>query len=151
MKTIRLKRDIKHIVIHCSGSSETQTVKGLIDYWKNEKGWEKPGYHYAVERDGDVIKMLDESQMANGAKGYNQSSIHIGWIGGLVKGNQVDNRTKLQEAALFNKVVELSVKYPNAEIVGHRDLPLVAKSCPLFDVKSWLKNYTPDLNLKLAA
>lgn len=151
MKTIRLKRDIKYIVIHCSESSETQTVQGLIDYWKNEKGWYAPGYHYAVEKDGNVIRLLYESKIANGSKGYNHCSVHVGWIGGLSKGIRTNNITRLQEAALFNKVIELSVKYPNAQIIGHRDFPNVKKSCPLFDVKTWLKNYTPDLNLKLAA
>lgn len=151
MKTIRLKRNIKYIVVHCSESSEKQTVQGLLDYWKNEKGWHAAGYHYAVEKDGDVIKLLDERKNANGAKGFNHCSVHIGWIGGLAKGERVNNMTRLQEAALFNKVVELSIKYPNAEIVGHKDLPGVIKSCPLFDVKEWLKNYTPDFELNLAA
>ena len=27
----------------------------------------------------------------------------------------------------------------DAEILGHRDLPWVRKSCPCFDVKEWLK------------
>jgi len=29
--------------------------------------------------------------------------------------------------------------YPEAEVIGHRDLPWVRKSCPCFDVKKWLK------------
>ena len=33
----------------------------------------------------------------------------------------------------------LSLDYPDAEILGHRDLPWVRKSCPCFDVKEWLK------------
>ena len=28
---------------------------------------------------------------------------------------------------------------PDAEILGHRDLPNVHKDCPSFDVKRWLK------------
>lgn len=150
MKTLRIPRHIKYIVVHCSGSSETQTVQGLLDYWKNEKKWTAPGYHYAVERDGEVIQLRDENNIANGVTGHNQHAIHVGWIGGISrKGKEVNNITKVQEEALFNKIIELSVKYPEAEILGHRDFSKVKKSCPLFDVKSWLESYTP--NIELAA
>jgi len=30
-------------------------------------------------------------------------------------------------------------QHPQAVIVGHRDLPGVAKACPCFDVKRWLR------------
>jgi N-acetylmuramoyl-L-alanine amidase len=52
---------------------------------------------------------------------------------------------------MFSLIVKLSNKYPKAEILGHRDFPGVAKACPSFDVKSWLKDYDSDLNLKKAA
>ena len=60
---------------------------------------------------------------------------------------------------MFNKLVALSEKYPDATILGHRDLSPDkdgdgvietsewVKHCPSFDVKEWLKNYTPDLDL----
>ena len=33
----------------------------------------------------------------------------------------------------------LVLDYPDAELLRHRDLPWVRKSCPCFDVKEWLK------------
>ena len=33
----------------------------------------------------------------------------------------------------------LAIDYPDADILGHRDLPDVRKECPYLDVKQWLK------------
>ena len=40
---------------------------------------------------------------------------------------------------LEDLLYSLVLDYPDAEILGHRDLPWVRKSCPCFDVKEWLK------------
>ncbi|MDY5680570.1 hypothetical protein ACQRAV_05265 [Segatella copri] len=34
----------------------------------------------------------------------------------------------------------LCTDYPEAEILGHRDLPGVHKECPSFNVKKWLSS-----------
>ena len=49
--------------------------------------------------------------------------------------------------AKFDKIVELTERYPQAKVIGHRDFPNVAKACPSFDVKTWLANYQPDIHL----
>ena len=49
------------------------------------------------------------------------------------------NRTPAQKASLEDLLYSLVLDYPDAEILGHRDLPWVRKSCPCFDVKEWLK------------
>jgi N-acetylmuramoyl-L-alanine amidase len=47
---------------------------------------------------------------------------------------------------MFDLIVSLTEKYKGASVLGHRDFPNVAKACPSFDVKTWLANYTPNLN-----
>lgn len=60
--------------------------------------------------------------------------------GGLdEKGKPADTRTPAQKASLEDLLYSLVLDYPDAEILGHRDLPWVRKSCPCFDVKEWLK------------
>ncbi|MQM58091.1 N-acetylmuramoyl-L-alanine amidase, partial [Prevotella copri] len=44
-----------------------------------------------------------------------------------------------QNQALYSLLESLCLSYPDAEILGHRDLPNVHKDCPAFDVKRWLK------------
>jgi N-acetylmuramoyl-L-alanine amidase len=139
-------RDIKFIVVHCT------TVEAIQQYWKEQLKWEKPGYHYIIQRDGEVVSLLDEKEIANGVRGRNHSSIHLSYIGGLDKNDvPADNRTPRQKSAMFDLLIDLTHRYPFARILGHRDFSGVIDACPCFDVKSWVNDYEPDLNIDLAA
>ncbi len=138
-------RTIKYIVLHCTATPINTTIDSIKRYWKENLGWINPGYHYIIKRDGSIVQLQTEDKIANGVKGFNENSIHVSYIGGIDKnGIPQDNRTREQEVSMFNKVVELSSKYPAAIIKGHRDFPFVKKACPSFDVKTWLGGYTPD-------
>lgn len=131
-------RHIDTIVIHCTGGSQTATVKGILNFWKRQ-GWSRPGYHYLIEPNGRINNLHPIEKMSNGVKGYNKSSVHVSYIGG-VDGKRVptDNRTKEQIASMITIIKELKNKFPDARILGHRDFPNVKKACPSFDVRSWL-------------
>ena len=51
-------------------------------------------------------------------------------------GRPKDTRTPEQKAALWALLRSLKVDYPDATILGHRDLPNVRKDCPCFDVQA---------------
>ena len=139
-------RDIKYIVVHCTATPPETTIASIQRYWREEKGWKNPGYHYIIERSGNIVNLLPEECISNGVKGYNTHAVHISYIGGIdTKGNALDNRTEAQVQAMYNKLVELSAKYPHATILGHRDFPGVSKFCPSFNVKEWIANYNSDL------
>ena len=139
-------RKINFIVVHCTATQPTATVDAIKRYWKKVRGWgDTPGYHYLILRNGEILSLLEESKMSYGAHGHNPECIHIAYIGGIDEnGNPKDNRTVLQREAMHSKLMEISKRYPNAEILGHRDFRNVAKACPSFDVREWLKNYEPD-------
>jgi len=140
-------RNIKYIVVHCTATPPETTIDSIKNYWRQNLGWKNPGYHYIIKRNGDIVNIFPEDKVSNGVKGYNKNSVHISYIGGVDKNNQaIDNRTDAQKHAMFDKLVALAEKYPNATILGHRDFPGVTKMCPSFDVNEWLKNYTPDLD-----
>jgi N-acetyl-anhydromuramyl-L-alanine amidase AmpD len=44
-----------------------------------------------------------------------------------------DTRTAAQKKALLTLLKKLKTEHPQARILGHRDLPNVAKACPCFD------------------
>ncbi len=143
-----MKRDIRFIVVHCTATTPDAKVQDIQRYWKETLKWEKPGYHYLIKRDGQIVQLQDDALIANGVKGNNHNSIHVSYIGGVDKdGRPKDNRTPQQLEAMFEKLVELSEKYPKAKIVGHRDFPGVKKACPSFDVRSWLASYEPDMDM----
>lgn len=69
--------------------------------------------------------------------GYNQHSLGVCYEGGLDEhGKPADTRTKAQKRALLKLLKRLKKEHPEAQILGHRDLPDVKKACPCFDAKS---------------
>ena len=136
------RRFIKRIVVHCSATPEgKQFYAADIDRWHKANRWDGIGYHYVVDINGRVE--LGRTIHVQGAHAgvYNPGSIGICYIGGLDKdGTAKDTRTQDQKESLQWLLSEMKRMYPNAEIVGHRDLPGVAKACPSFDAKSEYKN-----------
>ncbi len=133
-------RKINLIVIHCSATRVNQnfTVEALEACHK-ARGFRTIGYHYYITKDGEIYPCRPEEQIGAHAKHYNAHSIGICYEGGLdEKGNPADTRTEAQKRSMIELLKSLAVDYPEAEIIGHRDLPWVRKSCPCFDVKSWL-------------
>ena len=133
-------RQITRIFIHCTASPQSWGRAELLAEFKR-KGWKNPGYHYIVTKDGRVQQLLVEDSVANGVKGYNQSSIHVAYVGGIdSKGHPTDNRTAQQKAALRTLLKDLRSKHPTAQILGHRDIWGTApskwqKQCPCFDAR----------------
>lgn len=142
-------RNIKYIAIHCTDTLPSATVEAILKYWREKRGWKNPGYHYIIKANGEVVKLLDENKVSNGVLGFNENCINVCYIGGKTKdGKGRDTRTRAQENAMFDKIVELTERYPNAEVKGHGEFPNQGgKTCPNFNVKEWLKNYTPDIGL----
>jgi N-acetyl-anhydromuramyl-L-alanine amidase AmpD len=132
-------RTITHLVVHCTAGWQTQTIDDLLREFK-ERGWEKPGYHYVVKPDGDVVSLLPETIPSNGVKGHNQHSIHISWMGGIdAKINPVDNRTPHQKNALQVALKILKGKYPDATILGHRDFSPDKNGDGVIEQDEWIK------------
>jgi N-acetylmuramoyl-L-alanine amidase len=132
-------RKIQYIVLHCTATSQETSIESILNYWRNILNWENPGYHYLISSNGIIRQLLNINKIANGVYGYNANSIHISYIGGIdANGKATDNRTPVQIIAQLNLIFELKKRFPNAEILGHRDFPNVNKECPSFNVKEWL-------------
>lgn len=112
-----------------------------IRKWHRDRGWRDIGYHHVIKRDGTLE--IGRPPMAVGAhaKGFNQVSVGICLIGGIdVMGDPDANFTRAQYNRLEKLLRALKQAYPEAAVVGHRDLPGVNKACPSFDVKAWWAN-----------
>lgn len=133
-------RDIKRIFVHCTAGSQKQTKNDLLREFK-AKGWSAPGYHYVVFPDGKVEQLLAEDKVSNGVQGYNSTAINVAYVGGIdSKGRATDNRTEAQKTSLRELLHSLRLKYPNAHIMGHRDIwgknpKDWKKQCPCFDAE----------------
>ena len=170
-------RPINLIVIHCSaspngeslfkgapGALPIQTPVSVIDGWHATRGFHRDptaravfnpqlaaiGYHYLIYRNGGIATGRDEDEVGAHVAGFNQKSLGLCLIG-------TDRFTPEQWQSLRDLVTALRKRYPDARVVGHRDLSpdqnangIVEpfewlKTCPGFDVRAWLaRGMRPD-------
>jgi N-acetyl-anhydromuramyl-L-alanine amidase AmpD len=114
-----MNRKIKYIVLHCTAGAPQQKTENIKDYWRRVLGWRTVGYHKLVNVDGTIETLQPDNLPTNGVRGFNQTSIHICYKGGL---NGIDTRTPKQKESLLKLVKEYKKKYPTAFVLGHRDL-----------------------------
>lgn len=126
-------RLILWLIIHCSAvmPSQTSSIEQITE-WHVAKGWNGPGYHYNIRRNGDIEIGRPEEVVGAHCLHYNRNSIGICYEGGLDdKGKPADTRTPEQKKAMLNLLIELKKKYPNAVIASHNEFS--NKACPCFD------------------
>ena len=128
-----MKRHIKYIVVHSTATFDPKISQHYGDF------------HYVVERNGEIKKIHPESNVIKNVVAIDNEAIHIAYWGGRNKaGNLGDTRTPVQEEALYNKLIALTVKYPSATVMGHSEFE-ASSGCPGFHVKEWLKQYEPEI------
>ena len=111
------------------------------------RGWKDIGYHYYITRDGVVHEGRKLEQVGAHCKDHNKHSIGICYEGGLdMAGHACDTRTKAQRRSIRHLLETLHERFPDAIIMGHRDLSPDLdgdgriepdewlKQCPCFDV-----------------
>jgi len=145
---------IQRLVIHCTATREGREVTSdEIRHWhtdpvsKGGRGWSQVGYTDMIHLDGTVERLVknnedanvDPWEITNGAKGYNSTSRHIVYVGGVSVDGKTpkDTRTEKQKASMKKYVEDFHSRFPSVRIMGHNQL--AAKACPSFDVPSWLK------------
>lgn len=131
-------KEVLYIVLHCTSTHPSQHVTvDDIDRWHKARGWEKIGYHWYVDRDGNIFPGREEYYAGAHVRHYNQHAIGVCYEGGVdEKGRYADTRTPAQKAKLYFLLKDLKESYPHAKIVGHRDFPNIHKECPCLDVQS---------------
>ena len=125
--------NVKLLIVHCVANkcNIPFSVKNLIACGEAKYG--QCSYHYYVRRNGDVVPLLPESVQGVHARHYNYCSLGIVYEGGLDEnGKAADTRTDAQKHSLYELLKELTADYPQARILGHCELPRVAKKCPCY-------------------
>ena len=128
-------RTITLIVIHCSAVRPGQQSSAKdIAGWHRDRGFQNGiGYHYVVRRDGSIEPGRPLEMIGAHVVGHNRHSIGICYEGGLDEdGYPADTRNALQKHVLLKLLQALRADYPDAEILGHCELPGVQKACSCF-------------------
>lgn len=153
-----MTRNINGIIIHCAATPNgKQFTVYDIDRWHDERGFARRGYwrmkfnqnlraigyHYVILVDGIVATGRHEDEVGAHAGGFNTRTIGVCLVG-------TDEFSDAQWASLAALVADLRKRYPDAKVLGHRDLsPDLngngviepdewVKVCPGFDVSAWL-------------
>lgn len=148
------KYTVRHIVIHTSatrvswyqGKTGEEKV-AEIRRWhttsvkEGGRGWKDIGYHYVIDRDGQVYQGRKESVIGAGVVGFNSGVLHICLVGGY--GGTKDDKfrthyTFMQEESLLRVIADIKIRTRIETITGHNDH--APKDCPCFNVADWLQS-----------
>ena len=137
-------RTITLIIVHCSANKAGSAFRMAdIDRYHRSLGWIGCGYHYVIPTDGTIEPGRPEEMVGAHCKNHNRHSIGICYIGGLsADGLPTDTRTEAQRIALRTLLEQLHRRYPQALIVGHKDLE-PRKACHCFNVVSEFHDLNP--------
>lgn len=134
-------RKIDLIVIHCSASREDRCYTEYdLDRDHRRRGFEGPGYHFYIRKDGKIVNTRELERMGAHAKGYNQHSIGVCYEGGLdSQGKPKDTRTELQKRSLRIVIGGLLAEFPGSRVCGHRDLSPDLNKNGEIEPEEWIK------------
>ena len=123
---------ISQLFIHTTAGNINDSAAKVMEYFFHGRNWGTGGYHFLIEKSGKVTQVYKDSQVTNGVKGYNKTSVHFSWIGGYdfkQGGNQI---SKGQTITLVDMIKFYCKRYPDIEVFGHNQF--AQKSCPWFFV-----------------
>lgn len=136
----------KYIALHHAAAVTCTAAQ--VDQWHKDNGWSGIGYHYFVRKDGSVYRGRPEWSMGAHVHGMNNCSIGI-----CAEGNYDIERTMpdAQYNAILELIADIHERYPNAKVVGHRDIG--SSDCPgqyypLEDLKNGAVRESEELTLK---
>ena len=129
-----INKEISFLVVHCSDTNNNEDMSA-IDIHKMHLGfgWDGIGYHKVINRSGKIENGRPEFWIGAHVKSQNEVSLGVCLVG-------KDIFTKKQYISLEKVLRKWKLKYPEAKIIGHRDIGNTEKTCPNFDVISWSKN-----------
>ena len=113
---------IDMIVLH--HASATNCTIYNVHKWHLANGWSGCGYHYFINKRGEIYKGRQDDTIGSHAKGFNSTSIGICFEGNFDK----EAPTQVQIDAGLELVEYLKKKYSISKVKGHGEL--MATACP---------------------
>jgi N-acetylmuramoyl-L-alanine amidase len=148
-----MRRKTDYIVVHCSATRPSADIGAdEITVWHRKRGFQAIGYHAVIRRNGEIEFGRNFETPGAHVTGQNMRSVGVCMVGGIGENGKAENNfTPAQFESLRCIVMMLKRSWPNAEVLGHRDLSpdldgdgIVerhewVKDCPSFDARAWWK------------
>ena len=131
-------RKINKIIIHHSASLMKTTTFEDVKRWHLERGFSDIGYHWVIDRNGELWKGRPESKIGAHCKGHNRDSIGICVIGNF----EIEEPTIAQRYTLKYIIYYLDSRYKVPSDFKHSEL--AKTKCPGRSLLHWvelLKNW----------
>jgi len=119
------------IIIHHTGGTDANILEDtshhgfeLVKSFHKSKGWDTIGYHYFIEKDGDIWQGRPDTMSGAHCIGKNKTSVGICLAGNF----DFTKPTQAQMTSLKALVGHLKAKYSILNISGHRKY--AQKTCP---------------------
>ena len=130
---------VRFLVLHCSATrcnSDYPPEQMLRDH--KIRGFRTIGYHFYVRKDGSLSQHRKLLEVGAHCRPYNRCSIGICYEGGLdEEGRHANTLTEPQFQTLTELFERLVVLFPDAMIMGHRDMrSSTPKECPCLDTRA---------------
>lgn len=139
---LSVRRKTEYIALH-HPANKSCTAED-IHRWHLANGWSGIGYHLFISKEGLIYEGRPLNTIGAQIAGHNSRGIGI-----CVEGNY-DVEQQIPEAqykAILEVLDYLKTKYPDAELVGHRDI--AASACPgrYFPLNDFKKYWKGELTL----
>ena len=141
----RARYPVTEIILHCAdtrpewmaGHSLAEKVAEIRRWHVQQRGWRDIGYHWIIDRDGNVAPGRPENEIGAHVEGHNRGTIGICLLGGY--GAKADdpfekNFTAAQAATARRLIAEIKGRTAIQKVLGHNDY--AAKACPGF--RAWV-------------
>ena len=144
---------IKNIVWHYTATKHEGNGATIIQnherYWRNTHGWDIGGYHYYIDRQGNIYWNYDLEIVTYGAGRLNPQLMHISCEASSAS-NYTPAQVKAREALTLWLMSEPLKHLGGQDMRGHKEIPYNSTSCPGYSVVE-LNQYRKDLTAKLKA
>ncbi len=120
-------KKIKFIAVHHS-QRKIDSVKRIKNLHIKINKWEDIGYHYLIGKNGKIYKGRSEKFIGAHIYGHNKNSLGICLIGNFDE--ELPAKKQIQTLIKFLKQKIKKHKISVKNILGHREFPNVAKTCP---------------------
>jgi N-acetylmuramoyl-L-alanine amidase len=132
-----MSRKIHWVVVHCSDSDipEHDNIQTIRKWHVDERGWKDIGYHYFIDKRGDVYPGRSEDTTGAHVRGHNSGSLGI-----CLSGRELFTSDQFHSLEKLLKDICERHNLEKKDILGHCDLD-AGKSCPNFDIHSLVSSF----------
>lgn len=132
-----MKNKVEYIIVHHTQRNNDFPAFIRLRHIYLRK-WDDIGYHYLIgnkrpfTRDGHIYVGRSEDSVGAHALGYNDKSLGICLIGNLDK--TAPSLRQIRSLVRLLKEKTRQYRIPSKNILGHRELPEITKSCPGYNL-----------------